>query len=147
MTTIDFSLSLPNAIKPIQATSGSAAVDLVSADLVFEDNNLIVNTGLRTAFSANYGLFIFSRSGYARKHGLSLVNGVAVIDSDYRGDIMLVFSRNCDKCSLAEAIDLLSPGKRVAQAILMPLPYVEWNQMDELQASDRGMGGFGSTGN
>lgn len=143
---IKFTKSLKDAKTPIKATPGAAAFDLVSADVKIENNVYVVNTGLRTSFPADYVLLVFPRSGLARRLGLHLVNGVGVIDSDYRGDLQLMLRSSEMDVSTNEILTELSPGRRVAQAILMPLPVVEWTECLSLEASHRGEGGFGSTG-
>ena len=138
---------LPNAIVPQRATDGSAAYDLFAAHTYTESTGyIVVDTGIRTQFSPSYVMLVYGRSGYARKHGISLVNHVGVIDSDYRGNIQLVFDYDRRITSEDEALELLAPGKRVAQAILSVVPPTMWNLVPSLQSSVRGTGGFGSTG-
>jgi dUTPase len=143
--TVRFAKNHPLAQTPTKGSEGAAAFDLVSADVKIEGDHIVVNTGLNTAFEQGYVLLVFGRSGYARKHGIHLANGVAVIDSDYRGDIQLIFRRGND-ISMADAVDLLSPGNRVAQAMLVPLPITHWEETSILDSTTRGEGGFGSTG-
>lgn len=133
------------AKRPQQATPGSAAYDLFSAEVREEGNLLVVNTGLRTSFSSAFVMLVFGRSGLARKFGLSLANSVGVIDSDYRGDIQLMFRKH-ENMPIEEQLAALAPGNRVAQAMFLPLPLVEWRLTDMLADSERGTGGFGSTG-
>jgi len=145
--TIRFTKNLPDAQTPVKGTPGAAAVDLVSAEVKIEGDHIVVNTGLSTAFQPGFVLLVFGRSGYARKHGIHLANGVAVIDSDYRGDIQLIFRYPDDSAEARRiALDLLSPGNRVAQAMLVPLPVTQWEEAIELDNTHRGEGGFGSTG-
>lgn len=136
----------PDARAPTKATEGSAAFDLYSASLHVTDECMTVDTGLRTAFPSDHVMLVFGRSGLARKYGISLRNGVAVIDSDYRGNIQLVFRYNDG--SYHDAVENLLPGKRIAQALFVPIPQVNWIEVaiGELPKSIRGSGGFGSTG-
>lgn len=143
---IKFVKSLHNAKTPMKGTAGAAAFDLVSADVRLEGNTYVVNTGLRTSFPEGYVLLVFPRSGLARRLGLHLVNGVGVIDSDYRGDLQLVMRSSEMDVSTQEILQALSPGSRVAQAILLPLPLTVWTESPYLSTSARGEGGFGSTG-
>lgn len=143
---IKFFRSLPNAKLPTKGTDGAVGFDLVSADVKLEGSVYVVNTGLRTSFPEDYVMLVFARSGLARKLGLHLVNGVGVIDSDYRGDIQLMMRSNELDVSTREILQALAPGSRVAQAILTPLPVVEWTEVSTLDDSVRGAGGFGSTG-
>ena len=91
-------------------------------------------------------LLVYPRSGLARKLGLHLVNGVGVIDSDYRGDIQLMMRSSEIGVRTDEIMQALQPGSRVAQAILTPLPMVQWTEVSTLDDSARGTAGFGSTG-
>lgn len=143
---IKFTKSHPDAKTPLRATKGAAAVDLTSCEVAYENGAFIVNTGLRTSFPEGFVLLVFGRSGFARKHGVHLANGVGVIDSDYRGDLQLMFRCEDPTMSTADMFNLLAPGQRVAQAILMPLPVTDWVEVAELSNSERGTGGFGSTG-
>lgn len=144
MTDILYTLNHPNAKAPSQGTAGAAAMDVYSAEVVRTDRGTYeVDTGLRTAFDPGQALFLFNRSGLACKNGVSLCNSVAVIDSDYRGNIKLVFESQVDD---DKTMELLAPGNRVAQAILVKLPHTFWSQVDCLPPSQRGEGGFGSTG-
>jgi hypothetical protein len=88
---INFVRTRSNAVKPIQGTVGAAGFDLTSADVHLEGNIYVVNTGLTTSFSRDFVMLVYPRSGLARRLGLHLVNGVGVIDSDYRGEIKLMF--------------------------------------------------------
>ena len=143
---IKFTKSHPDAKAPLRATKGAAAVDLTSCEVNYENGTFIVNTGLRTSFPEGFVLLVFGRSGFARKHGVHLANGVGVIDSDYRGDLQLMFRCEDPTMSTEDMFNLLAPGQRVAQAILMPLPVTDWVEVCELPDSERGTGGFGSTG-
>ena len=143
---IKFLRSHPNAKLPTKGTTGAAGFDLVSADVKLEGNVYVVNTGLRTSFPEGYVLLVYPRSGLARKLGLHLVNGVGVIDSDYRGDIQLMMRSSEIGVRTDEIMQALQPGSRVAQAILTPLPMVQWTEVSTLDDSARGTGGFGSTG-
>lgn len=134
----------PDAQQPKQATTGAAGFDLVCTDAKIVGNQVIVSTGLATAFPPGYVLKVFGRSGLAFKHDIFLTNGVGIIDSDYRGEIKLSFSSTTH--TPLSMRNHLQVGERVAQCILEKLPDVEWVNMDELPASVRGEGGFGSTG-
>jgi len=85
-------------------------------------------------------VFIFARSGLAVKHGISLSNGVGVIDSDYRGEIRVGL------CNFGEESYTIKPGERIAQMVVMKVENFNLCQVDKLDSTERGEGGFGSTG-
>ena len=132
---------------PEQATSGSAGIDLYSCGVVNhnEQHNLLkVSTGLSVAFPSSHAMLVLPRSGLATKLGLTLANSPALIDSDYRGEIFLVFKYT--KGAMEEAYDALAPGNRVAQILMVPTPNVVPFEVSELDETERGSGGFGSSG-
>lgn len=145
-TTIEFIRTIQGASIPSKATEGSAGFDLTSAEVRRDGDIYLVNTGLRTSFSKGYVLKVFGRSGLCRRLGIILTNGVGIIDSDYRGDIQLMFRSIGQHADIDSIMRALAPGNRVAQAILEPLPTVGWIEVPELTNTDRGTGGFGSTG-
>lgn len=100
-------------------------------------------TGLCFEIPKGYGLFIFSRSGHGFKENTRLSNCVGVIDSDYRGEVKVKFCRDDDKQS---PHDYPFPGERIAQAVLLRLPKVEFEEVKEIDETERGENGFGSTG-
>lgn len=126
---------------PKKATSGSAAFDLSCTEAVRLEPGCVsrVPLGIRSSLMEGDVLLLFIRSGLAAK-GLLLANGVGVVDSDYRGEICaLIFNSNSSPVQL-------EAGQRVAQAMLVSLPYAHWMPVHELPDSPRGEGGFGSTG-
>ena len=143
---IQFKRVLPNAKVPTRATRGSAGFDLYvgNLDIDLQKGIATVDTGLQTAFSPGFVLLVYPRSGLATKWGFSLKNTVGVIDSDYRGNILLKFDTN--NHDFNDIVSVLEPGARVAQAILTPIINSEWLEVSELPDTYRGAGGFGSTG-
>lgn len=127
---------------PTQATNGSAALDLYahSIKVDYVRGLMTVGTGIATAFSPDFAMMIYNRSGLATRHGIGLRNSVAVIDSDYRGEIILVMNFHNDP------MGIVTEGSRIAQAILHPIPNIHVMEVNELDTTDRGTGGFGSTG-
>ena len=130
---------------PFYATPGSAAMDLcacVDEPVEIAPRALVsIPTGIAIALpSPAYVALVFARSGLGIKHGISLSNGVGVIDSDYRGEIRVGLT------NLSDTPYPVQPGDRIAQLAVMPvcLPNVE--ETDELGDTERGAGGFGSTG-
>tara|TARA_R100000908_G_C3737536_1_gene134938 strand:+ start:881 stop:1297 length:417 start_codon:yes stop_codon:yes gene_type:complete len=128
-----------DAVIPQYAHFGDAAVDLV-ATRKWEDDcgNVCYGIGLAMEIPENHVGLLFPRSSVS-KTDLRLCNSVGVIDAGYRGEIMLKFDKNGD----AE----YEVGDRVGQLMLVPIPSIQFVQVVNLPNSDRGLGGFGSTGN
>ena len=130
----------PGAIVPKYAKDGDACVDLVAVERWIDDwGNTCFNTGLAFEIPFGYVGLIYPRSSVS-KTDMSLRNCVGVIDSGYRGPVILKFKEN--------DISLLNYkiGDRVAQLMIMPYPQIEFVEADELSDTSRGSGGFGSTG-
>lgn len=130
---------------PSRATAGSAGLDLracLDEPLTIAPRQLArIPTGVAIALPGpEYAALIFARSGLGVKHGISLSNGVGVIDSDYRGEIQVGLT------NLSDTPYTIQPGDRIAQLVVTPvvLPAVEI--VEELEDTGRGTGGFGSTG-
>ena len=128
---------------PTRQTAGSAGYDVHSADADFTIAPMerrLVSTGLALAIPPGYEAQIRPRSGLALKHGLTLPNTPATIDSDYRGELMVaVINLGTEPVSVAR-------GTRIAQMVFARVAEVELRTVDELPVSTRGAGGFGSTG-
>lgn len=127
---------------PGYATAGSAGMDLhtVEAVKIYNGQTKILRTGLAVEVPLGYELQIRSRSGLAAKHGVFVTNGIGTIDSDYRGELMVILShlgRN--------ALDI-EVGDRVAQIVLVPVTRGGVTEVEELSTTVRGVGGLGSTG-
>lgn len=130
------------ATLPRYQTSGSAGLDVCTND-DFELKPLerkLVGTGLRIAVPLGYEAQIRPRSGLAIKHGISMVNSPGTIDSDYRGEIKLIM------INFGEKVVSFNRGERVAQLVICPVVRVELQEVVTLDETDRGIGGFGSTG-
>lgn len=135
----------PKAILPQRATPGSAGMDLYACIdmpiVVSARGKAIVPTGISISLpSSDYVALIFARSGLAMKRGLSLINGVGVIDSDYIGEIKVGLINQCDSPYT------VASGERIAQMIIAPAINFDFEEVDSLEETDRGDGGFGSTG-
>ena len=128
----------PNATIPSYAKKGDAGMDLTSVDMEYSTGHITYKTGLAMEIPAGYVGFLFPRSS-VYKTQQTLVNSVGVIDSGYRGEIMLKFTRSKDALEYGE-------GDRVGQIIIMPHPEIQFKEVKELSVSDRSSGGFGSTG-
>ena len=138
---------IDGATMPEYATSGAACFDIRALDNGMphpnDDHACVYRTGLIFEVPEGYALMIYSRSGHGFKDALRLSNCVGVIDSDYRGEVKvsLRFDASGDRrCTKVRA------GDRIAQAMLVPVPHVTMVQVDELSQTERGAGGFGSTG-
>ena len=144
--TINVKRTNPYSILPRYATAGAAGMDLsaclMEETLVLEPGQrALVPTGIAIALpSADYVALIFARSGLGVKHGIALSNGVGVIDSDYRGELKVGLT------NLSDTPYTIQPGDRVAQLAILPVTQPTVVQVAELDETDRGTGGFGSTG-
>lgn len=127
---------------PQQATPGSAGYDLASAEEVALGpmERKLVRTGIKIALPAGYECQIRPRSGLAIKHGITLPNTPATIDSDYRGEIKVPM------INLGTEPFTVTRGMRIAQMIFASVEQAAFQVVAELPVSDRGEGGFGSTG-
>ena len=142
---LNIKLLSPKAVLPKYATPGSAAMDLTACmdePVTIAPRQLVtIPTGIAIALpSADYVALIFARSGLGVKHGISLSNGVGVIDSDYRGELKVGLT------NLSDTPYTIQPGDRVAQLAVLPVTQPTVVQVAELDETDRGTGGFGSTG-
>lgn len=128
---------------PSYAYAGDAGMDLRSAeDLVLKPfERKAVSCGIALAIPAGYAGFVLPRSGLAVKHGISIVNAPGLIDSNYRGEVKAVLV-NLD----ANKDFTISRGDRIAQLVIMAVPSVELAVVATLDDTDRGAGGFGSSG-
>lgn len=122
---------------PTKAHATDAGYDLYASSCHFEDGMLHYGTGVAVEIPAGYVGLVFPRSSIANTH-LTLSNSVGVIDSGYRGEIKAKFRKGGSKG--------YKVGERIAQLIIMPYPEVTFEEVDELSESDRGTGGYGSSG-
>lgn len=130
---------------PFYATAGAAAMDLcacVDAPVEVAPRALVsIPTGIAIALpSADYVALVFARSGLGIKHGVAPANCVGVIDSDYRGEIMVGLQNS------GESDYTVQPSDRIAQLMITPVVQATLEMVDELDDTARGAGGFGSTG-
>lgn len=130
---------------PFRATEGSAGMDLsacIEEPVTIRPGDLkLIPTGIAIELpGADYVAYIFARSGLGIKHGICLSNGVGVIDSDYRGEVCVGL------CNVSSKEYTVSPGERVAQMVISPVSLMPAVEVSELSETDRGQGGFGSTG-
>lgn len=130
---------------PQYATPGSAGLDLracIDAPLTIEPGQtVLVPTGLAVHVAdPGYAALILPRSGLGHKHGIVLGNLVGLIDSDYQGELMI------STWNRGHATFTLNPLERLAQLVIVPVVQAQFNVVDEFETSERGTGGFGSTG-
>lgn len=143
MINMKIKLNHANAKVPTYATDGSACFDLYCAEVVeLLSDTVTINTGIIAEIPEGYAMMVYSRSGHGFKSDTRLCNAVGVIDSDYRGEIMVKLRKDSLKATPPD----LSVGARIAQAMLMPVTQVSFEIADEVSESERGSGGFGSSG-
>lgn len=128
---------------PAYAHPGDAGADLVSTDEVVlaPGQRATVGTGVAIALPDGYVAFVVPRSGLAAKHGITIVNSPGTVDAGYRGEIRVTLLNTDARESYS-----ISAGDRIAQLIVMPVTRARFIPVERLPGSDRGEGGFGSTG-
>lgn len=129
---------------PAYATEGAAALDLlaaIAAPVTLPPlGRALVPTGISMALPAGYEAQVRPRSGLALKQGLTVLNAPGTIDADYRGEVGVIL------VNLSDQDVTLNRGDRIAQLLLSKVERLAWDEVKELPASERGSGGFGSTG-
>ena len=127
---------------PQYATPGSAGMDLhafIKAPVYLHPNEtILIPTGLKIQLPEGYEAQIRPRSGLALKHGVFAILGT--IDSDYRGRVRVIMTNN------SKQTYLVNPGERIAQMVINKVAQIEWDQVEVLDETERGEGGFGHTG-
>jgi len=127
---------------PAYATPGAAGMDILAAEAVTLEpgSRHAVASGFAVAIPDGYEIQVRPRSGLALKHGISVPNTPGTIDSDYRGELKVILINHGDEAFA------IARGDRVAQLVLAPVTRAAWAEVDELDDTARGAGGFGSTG-
>ena len=126
---------------PAYATQGAAGMDVLAAEdaTIAPGQRHAVATGLSVAIPAGYEIQVRPRSGLALKHGITVPNTPGTIDSDYRGELkVILINHGAEDFAIAR-------GDRVAQLVLAPVTQATWDEVDRLDDTARGTGGFGST--
>lgn len=143
MNQLAWRATTPDAVPPCYAHPGDAGADLcaVAALDLAPGERAVVGTGVAVALAAGTVGLVTPRSGLAAKTGLSIVNSPGVIDSGYRGEIKVCLINQDPHCSVR-----IEQGDRIAQLLIMPVLEPEFVQVAELEATIRGVGGYGSTG-
>jgi dUTP pyrophosphatase len=134
---VKFKKLYSDATAPSYAKNGDAGLDLTATHMTWGDTYIEYGTGIAVEIPNGYVGFVFPRSSVSKKEDFYLKNAVGVIDSGYRGEIKLRFSKSDDH---------YQPGEKVGQLIIMPYPTIQLEEVDDLSNTDRGDGGFGSTG-
>ena len=129
-------------VLPTYETRGSAGMDLRSTvnHQLLPGKRCLIPTGIFIELPEGYEAQVRARSGFAVKHGIGLVNGVGTIDSDYRGEIQVCL------INWGEASFEIKQGDRIAQLIISQYERIEWEEVAALEDTERGAGGFGSSG-
>ncbi len=138
---IDIEL-MPGAIAPQYQSNGASGMDLCSTES-FELKPLErrgVTTGIKISLPVGFEAQVRPRSGLALKHGISMVNSPGTIDSDYRGEIRVIL------INLGQEVVRFEIGDRVAQLVIAPVTRADWNIVENLDTTERGEQGFGSSG-
>lgn len=132
-----------DAIVPTQAHAGDAGSDLyaVEAATLGPGERAKIPTGVAVAIPDGHAGLVLPRSGLAHKHGITLTNTPGLIDSGYRGELQVLLL-NTDRTESFE----VKPGERIAQLVVVAYAAPEWAEVDEFDDTDRGDGGFGSSG-
>lgn len=133
----------PDATIPQYATPGAACFDLhsLTEGVASKESPLVCDTGLAFEIPEGHVMLIYSRSGHGFKSDTRLSNCVGVIDADYRGEVKVKLAKD----SLGGILQV-GKGDRIAQAMVIPVDKVTFEEVDELGSTERGAGGFGSTG-
>ena len=132
-----------SAVVPARAYAGDAGMDLAACERVelAPAARALVPTGLAVAIPDGYAGYVQPRSGLAARHGISIVNTPGLVDSGYRGELLVNLVNHDEAQSF-----VVEPGMRIAQLVILQVPPVELVEVDELPASERGADGFGSSG-
>lgn len=134
----------PNAILPVYQTAGAAGADLhacIDESIVLQPmERTVIPTGLAMAIPEGYEVQIRARSGMSIKHGIAMVNGIGTIDADYRGEVGALV------INLGNEAFTIEPNMRIAQMVIARYEVTDWNEVESLDATERGAGGYGSSG-
>ncbi|WP_101697413.1 dUTP diphosphatase [Clostridium minihomine] len=145
MQAIQFQKLHPQAVIPRRATPGSAGMDLTACleqpVVLAPGERTMISTGLALALpTEEWVALVYARSGLAVRHGICLSNSAGVVDSDYRGELKVGL------CNLGSEPYTIEPGERIAQLVITPVLLPPIEEVSALDETERGTGGFGSTG-
>ena len=129
---------------PDYRTIGSVGADILAAvtqDIILSPHaRVLIPTGLKIAIPPGYEIQVRPRSGLALKNGITCLNTPGTIDADYRGEVGVIL------INLSDSAFTISRAMRIAQLVIAPVYHIQWREIEVLDDTDRGMGGFGSTG-
>lgn len=136
----------PETKVPVYSSVGAACFDLYAASIIdvtddSGERTVTYGTGLQFEVPEGHVMMVYSRSGHGFKHGITLANSTGVIDADYRGEVCVKLRKMGVDIHGMPAV-----GERIAQAMIIPVEQVNFEEVDELSSTERGEGGFGSTG-
>ncbi len=134
---IRFKKLYEDAVPPSYAKNGDAGLDLTATHMTWEENFIEYGTGIAVEIPEGYVGLVFPRSSVSKKEDFYLKNSVGVIDSGYRGEIKLRFNKSESH---------YQAGEKIGQLIIIPYPTIYLEEVEELSSTERGEGGFGSTG-
>lgn len=148
-----------DAVIPAYQTDGAGAFDIhcIETGILPRGTNLALRTGLAFEIPPGFAMMIYSRSGHGFKEDIKLSNCTGIIDSDYRGELMIKLWRDDPSTYFNKAGEMIFPsgsaepvkinvGDRIAQGIILPVPRIQFIETQDLSETARGTGGFGSTG-
>lgn len=134
----------PDAVLPEYQTAGAAGADLhacIDEPIILQPmERRVIPTGLAMSIPEGYEVQIRARSGMSIKHGITMVNGIGTIDADYRGEVGVL------AINLSQDAFTVEPGMRIAQMVVARYEVASWNQVEVLDETTRGGGGYGSSG-
>ena len=141
---IDIVKLRPTAVLPEYQTAGAAGADIhacIDEPITLQPlERRMIPTGLSMAIPIGYEVQIRARSGMSIKHGITMVNGIGTIDADYRGEVGVL------AINLSQDAFTIEPGMRIAQMVVAKYETIGWNEVEILDETDRGVGGYGSSG-
>ena len=132
-----------DAVLPRRAYAGDAGLDLVACERheLGPGTRALVGTGIAVAIPAGHAGLVTPRSGLAAEHGITIVNTPGLVDSGYRGELRIILHNTDERATF-----VVEPGMRIAQLVVVAVPESQLREVDELPPSERGTGGFGSSG-
>lgn len=141
---IDILKLRPDAVLPVYQTSGAAGADIhacIDEPIVLQPlERRMIPTGLAMAIPEGFEVQLRARSGMSIKHGITMVNGIGTIDADYRGEVGVLV------INLSQETFTVEPGMRIAQMVVARYEHIGWNEVEILDETERGSGGYGSSG-